>query len=611
MYSRVRASGLANGIPYQPSTTCGPDTPRPRMKRPPERMVHRHRRHRRRGRLARRHLHDRRAQLQALGRWHPTTPAASGSPSRMPRPSRSSRSRAARPRRSTPSRPAAARRPSSRCSVPASAPAPCGRDYSWWIPSEEGSMAVTVGVLSDTRRRALEAVCDTFAPSLRRRRRRVGAQRDFYARSRVRPRASPGQIEALLAQTAAAGGDRGARPAARRLRRAGLRRLPLGRAHRARARDRRLEPGGEVRRAPAARADVPVLLRPARRGRPQPQLGRDRLPRAALARRRRPSRRRRRSRSRPISGESATLDGRRLRRRLRRRRRRDRRRAAARPDARWSCSRWASTATSPTSTSSSCPGMFELYLGGGLAASEDGSIAILAGSTLGGGTVVNYMNCIRTPEHIRREWAAMGDRGHRRARLRRAHRRRLEAARRQRHRDLAEPHAQTPDRRVREARLPATAPLTRNTDASCEDPSVCGYCFAGCQKGCKQSTMKTFLQDAADAGARFVVGARAERILTDDGRASGVQATVTHADGSTHRADRARADRRRRRAARSSRRRCCCARASAARPPASTCACTPRRSSAASTSSRSRAGSGRSSRRCRTSSSSARASTAS
>ena len=45
--------------------------------------------------------------------------------------------------------------------------------------------------------------------------------------------------------------------------------------------------------------------------------------------------------------------------------------------------------------------------------------------------------------------------------------------------------------------------------------------------------MKTFLQDAADAGARFVVGARAERILTDDGRASGVQATVTHEDGST------------------------------------------------------------------------------
>ena len=37
MYSRIRASGLANGCPYQPSTTCGPDTPSPRISRPPDR----------------------------------------------------------------------------------------------------------------------------------------------------------------------------------------------------------------------------------------------------------------------------------------------------------------------------------------------------------------------------------------------------------------------------------------------------------------------------------------------------------------------------------------------------------------------------------------------
>ena len=67
--------------------------------------------------------------------------------------------------------------------------------------------------------------------------------------------------------------------------------------------------------------------------------------------------------------------------------------------------------------------------------------------------------------------------------------------------------------------------LTRNADVSCEDPGACGYCYAGCQNGCKQSTMKTYLQDAADAGARFVVGARAERILTSDGHATGVEAT--------------------------------------------------------------------------------------
>ena len=178
------------------------------------------------------------------------------------------------------------------------------------------------------------------------------------------------------------------------------------------------------------------------------------------------------------------------------------------------------------------PGMLELYLGGGLTASEDGSISIFAGSTLGGGTVVNYMNCIRTPDHIRREWAEMGVTGidepeygeHIDAvweRLgvtssatshNRTHKKLIEACER-----LGYPHRD----------------LTRNVDSSCEDPRVCGYCAFGCQKGCKQSTMKTFLQDAADAGARFLVGARAERILTSDGRASGVQATVVQGDGTS------------------------------------------------------------------------------
>src|SRR6185369_4553208 len=70
-------------------------------------------------------------------------------------------------------------------------------------------------------------------------------------------------------------------------------------------------------------------------------------------------------------------------------------------------------------------------------------------------------------------------------------------------------------------------------DKTCDDPRVCGYCYTGCQKGCKQSTLKTYLQDASDAGARFVVGARADRITIADGAAAGVEATVTNADGST------------------------------------------------------------------------------
>lgn len=178
------------------------------------------------------------------------------------------------------------------------------------------------------------------------------------------------------------------------------------------------------------------------------------------------------------------------------------------------------------------PGLLELYLGGGLATSIDGSIAILAGATLGGGTVVNFMNCIRTPDHIRREWAAMGLEG-------------LDTPAFESHLDaiwqrLSVNDSATAQNRTHQKLIAGCEKLgyphralTRNADPSCEDPRVCGYCSTGCQKGCKQSTMKTFLQDASDAGARVVVGAHADRIRTEHGRAAGVAATLTHEDGST------------------------------------------------------------------------------
>ncbi|HEV2074812.1 MAG TPA: GMC family oxidoreductase [Thermoleophilaceae bacterium] len=179
------------------------------------------------------------------------------------------------------------------------------------------------------------------------------------------------------------------------------------------------------------------------------------------------------------------------------------------------------------------PGMQELYYGAGLAASEDNSIAILAGSTLGGGTVVNYMNCIRTPEAIRREWAEHGLEGVDHP----EYERRIDAvAERIGANTEATRQNGTHQRLMRgldELGL-AHEPIVRNASLD-DDPAYCGYCAVGCQQGCKRSAMKTWLQDASDAGARCVVGCRAERILTEDGRARGVEAVVTRADGSTAR----------------------------------------------------------------------------
>ena len=57
----------------------------------------------------------------------------------------------------------------------------------------------------------------------------------------------------------------------------------------------------------------------------------------------------------------------------------------------------------------------------------------------------------------------------------------------------------------------------------CEQGVLCGSCGYGCPIGAKQSTLRTFLEDATTAGARIVVGARARRVYVESG-AAGVDA---------------------------------------------------------------------------------------
>ena len=409
MYSRVRASGLANGIPYQPSTTCGPETPRPRMKRPPERMVHRHRRHRRGGGLARGHLHDRRAELDPLRRGAPpgqrrqaVRAVGLGRPDRVEAEPLGLGDRLGDAGRRA-AGPVAGVQPELQIPGHAAGTIVIG-------PERGGEMAVTVGVLSDTRRRTLEALCDTFAPSIEP---PAGAEdeRDFYARSAVRPRRRRADRGPARPDRAARG-DRGGRPAARRVRRAGLRRA-------AAASGRTALVHALADSAPEAKLGIRQLRAltflffyglPDENGRnpnwpaigyPGPLLG------AALARAGAQDDRRR-----AVCRRAGDADRGRVRRRLRRRRRRSSPPSWPRAGRSVVVLEMGGYRNESDFKQLELPGMFELYLGGGLAASEDGSIAVLAGSTLGGGTVVNYMNCIRTPEHIRarvgRRWASRG-----------------------------------------------------------------------------------------------------------------------------------------------------------------------------------------------------------
>ncbi|HET9290488.1 MAG TPA: GMC family oxidoreductase N-terminal domain-containing protein, partial [Actinomycetes bacterium] len=175
----------------------------------------------------------------------------------------------------------------------------------------------------------------------------------------------------------------------------------------------------------------------------------------------------------------------------------------------------------------------DLYLYGLTLTTDDLACRILAGSTLGGGTTVNYSTSFPTPPAVLAEWAAVSGveafaSGEVAASLAAVAARVgvTEAQSRPGARDwLLEQGLE---------RLGWHAgPLPRNV-RGCPQDAGCGWCGFGCRLGAKQSTLVTYLEDAAEAGARLVVGADARRVLVEParnggaatGRATGVEAVT-------------------------------------------------------------------------------------
>jgi choline dehydrogenase-like flavoprotein len=167
-----------------------------------------------------------------------------------------------------------------------------------------------------------------------------------------------------------------------------------------------------------------------------------------------------------------------------------------------------------------------LFLRGGFFPSADGMVSIAAGSTVGGGSTVNWSNSLLTPATVRASWAkdglidvdtpAFDD--HLQAVFERISCNDKVATQNAPHHRLADGAAKL-GYSYRVAML--------NIDPDKYDPNLIGYSGMGDQTGAKQGTMRTYLQDASDAGAKLLPNTRAERILTEGGKAVGVEATYT------------------------------------------------------------------------------------
>src|SRR3954453_20334174 len=176
------------------------------------------------------------------------------------------------------------------------------------------------------------------------------------------------------------------------------------------------------------------------------------------------------------------------------------------------------------------PAYQEMYWRGGPTPTADGNISLQAGTTLGGGTVVNWTNCLRTYPWVREQWTReYGLEG-------------VDGADYERHLDTVLTRIGATDE-LSDLNGPQEGmkagceklgwdfrKVVRNADSSKYSFESAGHLGFGDQSGSKNSADKTWLLDAVQNDADVLVRPRADRVLVEGGRAAGVEATY---DGTT------------------------------------------------------------------------------
>ncbi|XP_058103744.1 long-chain-alcohol oxidase FAO4A-like [Magnolia sinica] len=147
------------------------------------------------------------------------------------------------------------------------------------------------------------------------------------------------------------------------------------------------------------------------------------------------------------------------------------------------------------------PTMDQMYEGGGLLATKDLGVVVLAGSAVGGGSAVNWSASIRTPAHVTAEWCNKYE---------------LELFESKTYKQAMDVvcermgvqsaiHEESLNNAVlRRGCLELGYPI-KDIPRNSPPDHYCGWCCFGCKDGRKKGTHETWLVDLADSGKGVII----------------------------------------------------------------------------------------------------------